>query len=251
MYALAGADLRAILDGAYELLGVTEPEQLPGAMLKVVDRLVRSDLASYNEIDLLHGRANVVTAGGPPPDPEQAVVFAGHALENPIVAHQSSTGDGSPRRLSDFVTSRQFQQRPIYSLIYGPLGIETQLAFGLDQPGPEVIGFALSRGHSDFGERDVAVLTTLRPLLAQIRASLKTRSRIPERLSAELEAARLTPRQRDVMSLLVRGATNHQIAIRLQISEKTVAKHLEHVFRRLGVTNRTAAVAAWRTSPDT
>jgi DNA-binding NarL/FixJ family response regulator len=45
------------------------------------------------------------------------------------------------------------------------------------------------------------------------------------------------------MSQLVRGATNHQIARRLCISERTVAKHLENVFRRLGVTNRTAAAA--------
>ena len=48
------------------------------------------------------------------------------------------------------------------------------------------------------------------------------------------------------MAWLSRGATNQQIALALQISEKTVAKHLEQVFRRLEVTNRTAAVAAWR-----
>ena len=42
-------------------------------MLAVVDRLVRSDVASYNEIDLAGGTAEVVIAGGPPPE-------AGHFL---------------------------------------------------------------------------------------------------------------------------------------------------------------------------
>jgi len=240
MYALARSDLRAVLDGAYDLLGLSDPAELPGAMLDVVGRLVGSDLASYNEIDVAHRTARVVTAGGPPPDRDQAAVFAGHALENPLVAHQSMTGDATARRLSDFISTRELHRRPIYSLIYRPLGVETQLAFGLPQPGTDVVGFALSRRRSDFSERDVAVLDTLSPLLAQIRALL--RARPPEPAPAGV----LTPRQCEVMSLLSHGTTNHQIARRLGISEKTVAKHLEQVFRRLAVTNRTAAVAAWR-----
>jgi DNA-binding CsgD family transcriptional regulator len=243
MYALARADLRAVLDGAYDLLGLSDPAELPGAMLDVVGRLVGSDLASYNEIDVAHRTARVVTAGAPPPDRDQAAVFAGHALENPLVAHHSMTGDATARRISDFISTRELHRRPIYGLIYRPLGVETQLAFGLPQPGTEVVGFALSRRRSDFSERDVAVLDTLSPLLAQIRASM--RARPPEPAPAGV----LTPRQREVMSLLSHGATNHQIARGLGISEKTVAKHLEQVFRRLAVTNRTAAVAAWRASP--
>jgi DNA-binding CsgD family transcriptional regulator len=245
MYALAGSDLRAILDGAYDLVGLADPAELPGAMLTVIDRLVGSDMASYNEIDLTRATADVVVSAGPPPDPDLAAVFAGHALENPLVAHQSATGDETPRRLSDFISTRQFHRRAIYALIYEPLGVEAQLAFGLTQPGDHVVGFALNRSRPDFSERDVAVLATLRPLLAQIRASLWARS--PE--SPPASRWRLTPRQREVMSLLGHGATNHQIALSLGISEKTVAKHLEQVFRRLEVTNRTAAVAAWRASP--
>lgn len=244
MYALARSDLRAVLDGAYDLLGLSDPAELPGAMLDVVGRLVGSDLASYNEIDIAHRTARVVIAGGPPPDRDQAAVFARHALENPLVAHQSITRDATARRLSDFISTRELHRRPIYGLIYRSLGVETQLAFGLPQPGTDVVGFALSRRRSDFSERDVAVLDTLSPLLAQIRASLRARSPEPEPEPAP--APVLTPRQCEVMSLLSHGATNHQIARGLGISEKTVAKHLEQVFRRLEVTNRTAAVAAWR-----
>lgn len=53
----------------------------------------------------------------------------------------------------------------------------------------------------------------------------------------------LTQRQAEVGLLVVEGATNDQIASRLQISSSTVRKHLEAIFTRLGVGSR-AAVAA-------
>ncbi len=52
----------------------------------------------------------------------------------------------------------------------------------------------------------------------------------------------LTERQRQVLDLLAAGHTNGQIARRLGVSEGTIRTHLEHIYRRLGVTSRTAAV---------
>jgi two-component system response regulator DegU len=54
-------------------------------------------------------------------------------------------------------------------------------------------------------------------------------------------AERLTERERDVLALLVDGATNEEIASRLFVTEKTVKTHLSAVFRKLGVANRTQA----------
>jgi DNA-binding NarL/FixJ family response regulator len=47
-----------------------------------------------------------------------------------------------------------------------------------------------------------------------------------------------------VLVLLAQGLANKQIARQLGISEKTVKAHLTHVFRRIGVTDRTQA-ALW------
>jgi len=52
----------------------------------------------------------------------------------------------------------------------------------------------------------------------------------------------LTPRHGDVLSQLVRGLSNKQIARRLDISEGTVKQHLNAIFRELGVESRTEAV---------
>ena len=56
--------------------------------------------------------------------------------------------------------------------------------------------------------------------------------------------APLTARQVEVAALVAEGLTNRQIAERLVIAEGTARIHLEHIFRRLGVTSR-AQLAAW------
>lgn len=48
----------------------------------------------------------------------------------------------------------------------------------------------------------------------------------------------LTPREREIVKLIVGGATNKQVASALEISERTVKGHLSNVFQKLGVTDR-------------
>jgi len=55
-------------------------------------------------------------------------------------------------------------------------------------------------------------------------------------------AAILTKRQQEIMNWIAEGKTSAEVAIILQISPRTVEKHLEAVFQRLGVENRIAAV---------
>jgi len=55
-------------------------------------------------------------------------------------------------------------------------------------------------------------------------------------------APELTPRERDILRWLGAGKRNAEIAQLLGISPRTVQKHLEHLFDKLGVENRTAAV---------
>ncbi|HNK17914.1 MAG TPA: response regulator transcription factor [Piscinibacter sp.] len=58
------------------------------------------------------------------------------------------------------------------------------------------------------------------------------------------EALGLSPRQVDVLRLLVEGRSNKMIMRELDLSESTVKTHLQAIFRRLGVSSRTQAVVA-------
>jgi LuxR family transcriptional regulator, maltose regulon positive regulatory protein len=57
----------------------------------------------------------------------------------------------------------------------------------------------------------------------------------------------LSPRELDVLARLGRGASNQAIARDLALSTNTVKRHTSNIFGKLGVTNRTQAVAAART----
>jgi DNA-binding NarL/FixJ family response regulator len=56
-------------------------------------------------------------------------------------------------------------------------------------------------------------------------------------------AARLTPREREVLTLLAEGLEQDQIARRLFITTRTVAKHIERILSKLGVRSRAQAIA--------
>ena len=55
---------------------------------------------------------------------------------------------------------------------------------------------------------------------------------------------RLSPREREVLSLLGEGCSNREIAERLFISEKTASVHVTHIYDKLGVSSRVEAALA-------
>jgi len=60
------------------------------------------------------------------------------------------------------------------------------------------------------------------------------------------EIVALTRREREIVDALAEGCSNAEIAERFTIAPTTVRKHLENIYAKLGVGNRTAAVAATR-----
>jgi DNA-binding NarL/FixJ family response regulator len=63
------------------------------------------------------------------------------------------------------------------------------------------------------------------------------------RLAADVEVA-LTQRESEVLRELARGLTNEQIAEAMHISYETIKEHVQHILRKIGVTDRTQA-AVW------
>jgi serine-type D-Ala-D-Ala carboxypeptidase/endopeptidase (penicillin-binding protein 4) len=85
---------------------------------------------------------------------------------------------------------------------------------------------------------------TLAELMVSIRRAIEKRGDEPGILSPEARYV-LTPRQREVLGLIVEGLDNREIAARLGISERTARAHVSAVLERLGAVNRTqAAVTA-------
>ena len=138
-------------------------------------------------------------------------------------------------------------------------GIEATRRILVDAPGtavlvltsfsdrPRILG-ALAAGACGYLLKDVAA----DQVAEGIRAAARGESPLDPRAASTVLAARsepgpaagLSPREREVLGLLVGGLPNKLIARRLEISEKTVKSHLTNVFRAIGVTDRTQA-ALW------
>lgn len=89
-------------------------------------------------------------------------------------------------------------------------------------------------------------------LVAAVRAAAAGESAlapvIASRLMARMRSPQVTlsARELEVLELVAQGASNADIAGRLHIADATVKSHLVHVFTKLGVASRTAAVNAAR-----
>jgi DNA-binding NarL/FixJ family response regulator len=99
------------------------------------------------------------------------------------------------------------------------------------EPGDRVAGLLV--GGNDY------LVKPLDPneLLARVRRLLSSA------LAGERTARELTRRELDVLSLLVEGLGQPEIAAKLFITPKTVGKHIEHILPKLGVHSRAQAVA--------
>jgi DNA-binding CsgD family transcriptional regulator len=167
--------------------------------------------------------------------PPRAV--AHHALTAAELSRAAGTGD--PAAWAE--AGEQFRQLgEVYTLAYAQFRqAESLLAH---RPADEPTSASLLA--------DAHLITTRlgeKPLRAAIEA-LAQRSRMhlgePSDQPADAFAEQgITPREREVLELLAQGASNHQIAQELVISEKTAGVHVSHILSKLGARNRTEAAA--------
>jgi len=181
------------------------------------------------------GETRFVEIGDDPPDP--------HYWEldkvSPACNYPNRTGDiTSVVMLSDFLSDRQWRASPMH-IDYGFGRMRALMACLPDEPGHTTRLYLWRGPGRDFDERDRLLLTLLRPHLTAAFRNAERRRRAP---------AALTPRQLELLQYVAQGYTNMQIARRMGLSEGTVRTHLNHIYERLGVTSRTAAVTRMSTA---
>jgi DNA-binding NarL/FixJ family response regulator len=103
-------------------------------------------------------------------------------------------------------------------------------------------------GVSAYVLKDVAGSELIDTIQRVMQGEVVIHPRVANRLVRELSRnekkkndVRLTKREYDVLSLLVKGHSNKEMAEVMFISEKTVKNHLTSIFRKLGVKDRTQA----------
>ena len=86
------------------------------------------------------------------------------------------------------------------------------------------------------------LLARVEAVLRRSKWQLETQNKNEKTLNKEVNIDALTPKEKEVLALVAKGASNQEIADKLFVRDVTVKTHLNSIFKKLKVTNRTQAV---------
>jgi DNA-binding NarL/FixJ family response regulator len=226
--------LRRILTVVDVLLGFTEENELLDHLLPALRRALPADSVLWSSTD--RERASFLAEPAAAAPPELLAALETHADADPLMA-RLRRGAGTAVRRSDVQSDHEFRRLATFRTVFAALDARHQLAFAMRPSADRKVLILFNRATADFTHHDLAVAESLRPRIARALARFG-----PPGVRRE----EVSPREADVLDLLCRGLTDRQIATRLGISPRTVDKHLEHAYVKLGVRCRVQAAARWQ-----
>jgi len=241
MDRLTVADARGVLRFVEDAWSLAGERAFPLATLEALAELIPCDEIGYADLDRLARRQ--IDYSGTDGGDGDTTLFWEIIDDHPLCRHQLAYADFTAKRLSDVIARRQLLHSRVYADWFRPAGIVAELEIGITPSRMRTRTFVLDRASGDFSERDRALLEMVRPHLARIHDMTRLRCATAGEPD-DLE--RLTTREREVLELVGAGLTNAAIAARLWISPGTVKKHLDNIYAKLGVANRTQAAARAR-----
>ena len=215
---LLGAMSESALDKAsFAKLGV---ERLPA--------LVASEFTTLSICHLASGKREVFGLPASALNAEDRAAFDRHFHEHPLVRYHAYQGGANTQRISDSLPLEQFRRSALYNDYYRRIRIDHAMALPIYVRDGLLVSFVLNRTRRDFTDRERALLDLMRPHLAKIFRKVDS-------------FGGLTAREAEVLRWVAAGKSDAQIGAILRISARTVQKHLQNVYDKLGVESRTAA----------
>ncbi|WUI01301.1 LuxR C-terminal-related transcriptional regulator [Spirillospora sp. NBC_00431] len=231
-----------------DLAVVTLHERDPGALRP----LINAELLRGCDADLVihkdepwsaeKGAVRAFTRDGTPATgldvPSQHVIRQGY----PFIGHPS-TADRDPVTASRLVGGDRWRGSATAYLARRDFGADHVLGLALPVPVMPIHGYLIYRAGADFTDTHLAYARRVRPLLSGIQrqTELLDQWRATTGTTGSC-AADLTPREIAVLVLLAETLTADAIARRLGISVRTVHKHTENLYRKLGTRDRLSTV---------
>ena len=241
MDGLRSPDVRSLLDflDAVESVSAEDDSVLITTVLDGLSRLIPSDTVWWADCDYERHRNRMLSS-------DRRVGVAYEALQDrwwelygqhPILTHRDRSGDYRALTLSDFAGRSSLRRLELYAEFFHPFGIEYSLSVRIEVGPGHAVDVGCTRSRGDFTWRDRALIDLVRPTLTQV-----LQARAPR--APHLEDFGLSEREQEVLRLVADGLSNAAIASALVIAPGTVKKHLDNIYGKLGVDNRTQAARA-------
>jgi DNA-binding CsgD family transcriptional regulator len=248
MTPIRSGDLKACLD-AVHAVGESSAS-LEGFMhggAACLPRLIASDLTHVSVCDVDSGKRAVVSDVPGAIAKRDLETFNRHFKDHPIVRYHARNPRARTVRIGDLIPERDWRRSRLYDEYYRAVGIDYSMVLPVHVQGDELVSFVFNRQDRDFSDRDRACAEAIRPLLGDLYRV--TRALDGARMAWGVPPApprasgrALTVREREVLLWLGSGKTDKDIGEVLGISPRTVHKHLQRIYEKLGVETRTAAV---------
>jgi DNA-binding CsgD family transcriptional regulator len=249
MDGLSARDYERMLDLAAAVMDTAAPES-PWPL--VADELARALGGTMVLLSDVHGPTATVAAWAPEwigSLPLDRLLRKGLDGGHPLAEHYARTGDQRPLAVTDVAEMSQWRRTEAYATLRETVGVTRHIAIPLP---PREKGrfrtFVVHRDGGDFDDRERSYVQRLQPLLVSVDRFVRQLAQWSESVREEEKPqesaaeAGLTPREIAVLSLLADGMTAEAIGRRLGISNRTVHKHTENLYRKLSATDRLTAV---------
>ena len=119
-----------------------------------------------------------------PTIPDAQAILGRYAHQHPIITHVERTKDLGTRKITDFLSQRQFRNTDLYNEFYRPLQLPYNMGASIAITRNSVLAIGLNRVKRDFADDDIVLLDLLRPHLVQAYANAYCVSTIQEQIAA-------------------------------------------------------------------
>ena len=263
MARLTHRNLQKLQHCIREIYSDLNEETLHANLLAAIARVIPASSIGYAEVNVskIELSKNVI-------EPfvalssEEAAAFERHLPEHPLMpliypnnaqphtgklSGDASAYTGKALRIHDLLTKTQFRRLGLYNEFYRKLNIEYQMIVLLYCGRFLNKNLAVNRDRRDFTEEERLTLNLLVPHILQAFKNAEAYKKARQTFAAlestklSLKAQGLTGREEDVLFWVAQGKTNVETARILKMAPGTVKVHLERIYQKLGVENRTSA----------
>lgn len=253
MSVLKGSTVEEFDAALHTIYSTTDPDDFPAAVMPLLLEITSSQCIGLCANALLPGDPYIAVAFASRPDQPKWQQYPQRSFhDHPTYRYAATPAPSRAIRITDYFPNQAaFEATRYYQELLKPLGLKYELTLLLDTPLGQRLGISVSRATADYSDAEVELLSRLgshlqrafhhAQTLAQLRAA-------QGRAYAWRDVA-LTPRESEILRWVATGRTNGDIARLIGVGAATVKTHLEHIFQKLGVNNRAAAVAALRDLP--
>lgn len=232
------SQMKVFSDCLHRLYGEPTLDDPVSAVLDLLGQMTRVSSMAVDEFKAVNGQIvghQHLNSRGFEGHPEVAVIPRLVAKDHPLIKHAVKTGGTEVLRISDFVSQRELQKLSIHSFnskIHegwcDQIALRTRVANG-------TMNITLNRDRV-FTDEEFFLFDLLMPHIRRVIGRCAMFLRLPGN-------EQLTPREREVLYWMTKGKRDEEIAVIVKSSPRTVNKQVQVIISKLGVENRTSAVA--------